>query len=244
MEDIKFVELFKRNLPALRRLIFNLDDYIEKSQYDALHKNFLDSQSNFEAQIKELKSKSELKIKDLEATISKKDQIIGAKDSAINFKEMVIKKQKDDIQNFKANYSDLENAFNLFKMLPDNVKFALAGVFGDANSPIEFLSGALSDGHMDALFDYIATSINNSNDSGEIDSLQILFDFVFYAVNIGSREATYQRLEVNVGDEFDSETMKKISDSAQIGAVKEIFIAGYKFDKTGKIVKQSLVLLE
>ena len=147
------------------------------------------------------------------------------------------------LDEFNANYSELEKIFAAYKKLSANTKFALEGVFGAEKAPTNFLAGALQDGHLEKLFDYVATALNSVNNPDELETLSNLCDFVFDAVNNGRREKIFARLDVRTGDDFDSATMRKTSDSAQSGTVKKILLVGYKYIRTGKAVKPSLVSL-
>ena len=119
----------------------------------------------------------------------------------------------------------------------------MEGIFGAANSPTNFLIGALQERHLDNLFDYVTNTINSGTNPAEIDILHGLFEFVFNAANSGRREKIFTRLNVSAGDIFDDEEMRKTSSSAQSGTVQKVLLAGYKFSRTGKIVKPSLVAI-
>ncbi len=147
------------------------------------------------------------------------------------------------IEDYAEKYADIEQAYNSYKKLSDTTKFSLEGIFGAANSPTNFLIGALQERHLDNLFDYVTNTINSGTNPAEIDILHGLFEFVFNAANSGRREKIFTRLNVSAGDIFDDEEMRKTSSSAQSGTVQKVLLAGYKFSRTGKIVKPSLVAI-
>ena len=159
-----------------------------------------------------------------------------------NFQLLDVLEEKNSLlEKYTENYAELERAYNAYKNLSDTTKFALEGIFGAENSPTIFLTGALQQGHLESLFDYIANAINTHADQSEIEILRDIFDFAFNAVNL---KKDYARLEISEGDDYDGETMRKTSDSSQSGAVKNILLVGYKFVRTDRIVKQSLVFID
>ncbi|MBQ9486697.1 MAG: hypothetical protein IJU91_02705 [Selenomonadaceae bacterium] len=147
------------------------------------------------------------------------------------------------LQDYAEKYADIEQAYNSYKKLSDTTKFALQGIFGDAVSPTNFLAGALPEDHLKSLFDYVATAINSGTNPAEIDILHGIFEFAFNAANNGRREKIFTRLNVSAGNTFDSDEMRKTSSSAQSGTVQKVLLVGYKFSRTGKIVKPSLVVI-
>lgn len=147
------------------------------------------------------------------------------------------------LQDYAEKYADIEQAYNSYKKLSDTTKFALEGIFGDAVSPTNFLAGALPEDHLKSLFDYVATAINSGTNPAEIDILHGIFEFAFNAANNGRREKIFTRLNVSAGNTFDSDEMRKTSSSAQSGTVQKVLLVGYKFSRTGKIVKPSLVVI-
>lgn len=147
------------------------------------------------------------------------------------------------IEDYAEKYADIEQAYNSYKKLSDTTKFALEGIFGDATSPTNFLVGALPEDNLKSLFDYVATAMNSGNNPAEIDILHGIFEFAFNAANTGRREKIFTRLNTSSGNIFDDEEMRKTSNSAQSGAVQKVLLEGYKFSRTGKIIKPSLVVI-
>ncbi len=155
----------------------------------------------------------------------------------------LVEEQTAILEVYVKNYSELENIYAAYKKLSGNTKFALEGIFGAENSPTSFLAGVLQEGHLESLFDYVATSINNGAPSNEIEILCGLFEFAFDAANSGRREKIYARLKISEGDNFDNGEMRKTSNSEQSGKVKEILLVGYKYSRTDKVIRQSLVVI-
>lgn len=166
------------------------------------------------------------------------------KSSQLDKLKAELKEKSARLAELEETYSDLEAAFAKYKKLSETTKFALEGVFGAEKSPTNFLAGVLQGDHLESLFDYVADALNSGTNPDEHKILRELVDFAFEAVNNGRREKIFARLNVQAGDPFDSSTMRKTSDSKQSGTVEKILLAGYKYIRTGKTVKPSLVFLE
>lgn len=267
MDDKDFsarvLSVIKNNLFEIKKLFFNLDDCVPKTDLDNLQENLSAAQSsikNLQTQKTRLENEVDNKsseISDLlrqtsdmrEKIDSQQEELRRRKEKisqlldALEEKKSQLAEKTSLLERFTENYSDLERAYNAYKNLSDKTKFALEGIFGVENSPTSFLAGALQDGHLESLFDYIATAINNGADNSEVEILREIFDFAFDAVNGGRQEKIFARLEISEGDDFDASTMRKTSDSSQSGTVKNILLVGFKYIRTDKIVKPSLVFI-
>ena len=209
-----------------------------------------------DAQIKSLRediSSRDAEIKTLREKLTAANQIIASRNAEIktlrdnladsNKKIAALETELADRNSRLANFLELERAFNLYRKLPENTRFALEGVFGAANNPTNFLGGALQEGHLESLFDYTATALNNGVNPDETEILSCLLDFTLDAVNNGRREKIFARLDTKTGDDFDRDTMRKSSGSSQSGSVQKILLAGYRYIQSGNVVKPSLVSL-
>ena len=262
----RVLSVIKNNLFEIKKLFFNLDDCVSKNDFDKLQKNFSDAQNeisnlqghktrleNKSAEITDLlrqKSGMQNKIDNLREEIERRENsLTQAKNkisellNSLDEKKSLLEKQKNQLEHFAENYSEIETAYNSYKNLSDKTKFALEGIFGADPSPTTFLSGTLQDGHLDSLFDYVATAINNHSEQSEIEILRKLFDFAFDSVNSARREKIFTRLDISESDDFDGEIMRKTSDSSQSGTVKNILLVGYKFSRTDNVVRKSLVFI-
>lgn len=257
------MSVIKNNLFEIRKNILNLDDYVARKDYEELQEKYNTAQfslekfqhqkSQFETALKE---KSE-KISALTQEISKMYdtlESIGAELRRVEKENLELENSMEKIlplveeqtaifENYIKNYSELEKVYESYKKLSGNTKFSLEGIFGAENSPTSFLAGILQEGHLESLFDYVTTAINNGESSNEIKILIGLFEFAFDASNSGRREKIYERLEVSEGEKFDSDKMIKTLNSEQFGKVKKVLLVGYKYYRTDKIIRQSLVLI-
>ena len=267
----RVLSVIKNNLFEIKKLFFNLDDCVSKNDFDKLQENFdtakdsveklqenkirLENEiSNKNSEVSDLlrqNSDMKNKIENLRDEVERRENSLREKKNKIEEllnsleeKKSLLEQQKSQLEHFAENYSEIETAYNSYQKLSDKTKFALEGIFGATPSPTAFLSGTLQEGHLDSLFDYTANAFNNGENQNEIEILHKLFDFAFDVVNNSRQEKIFSRLEISEGDDFDGETMRKTSNSSQIGTVKNILLVGYKFIRTDKVVKQSLVFID
>lgn len=155
------------------------------------------------------------------------------------------RKQRETLDYFTAGYGEIDRMYKMYQQLDEDIRGELAGIFGSADTPIQFFCGALQENHLDNFWEYIRDKIN----SGRIDNdtegmLNNLFDFCFDMVNGSQSKPMYKRLQVQAGFDFDNSYMIKTSDSSQLGVIKKVKLAGYVYASSNKIVKRSLVLVE
>lgn len=145
---------------------------------------------------------------------------------------------------YRTNYAYLDKAYNTCLGLPERMRYELRGVFGDLTSPAGFFCGALNPDHLESLWDYVASGLNNGQiGSEDEDRLKQLFDFCFAAVNQSGREPRYRRFGVMPGAEHDDRKMQLASESRQLGKVAKVLLDGYCHATSGKPVRSSLVTL-
>ena len=154
-------------------------------------------------------------------------------------------KQKKTLDYFAAGYGEIDSMYKMYQNLDENIHEELSGIFGSADTPIQFFCSALQENHLDNFWEYICSKIN----SGKIDKdtegmLNNLFDFCFDMVNTSQPKPMYKRLQVQAGFDFDNNYMIKTSSSSQLGIIKEIKLEGYVYASSNKVVKRSLVQVE
>lgn len=155
------------------------------------------------------------------------------------------RKQRETLDYFTAGYGEIDRMYKMYQQLGEDIRGELAGIFGSADTPIQFFCGALQENHLDNFWEYIRDKIN----SGRIDNdtegmLNNLFDFCFDMVNGSQQKPLYKRLQPQAGSDFNDSYMIRTSDSSQLGVVKEIRLAGYVYTSSNKTVKRSLVQVE
>lgn len=264
------LDAIKSNAFAVKKILFNLDDCIPKLELDAAQENLCQAENQIEwlkknktrleneisnktseitdllRQHTDLKNKVDNQRDELERkqnSLQKAQEKISQLGIELAEKNSQLDEKAKQLAEFAEKYFELEQAFTAYKNLSDETKFALEGIFGEGNSPTNFLAGALQEGHLESLFDYVATTLNSGNNPREIEILLKLFDFCFEATNSGHRDKIYSRLDVTAGDDFASAEMRKTSNSPQSGTVQKILLVGYKYIRTNKVIRPSLVVL-
>lgn len=202
--------------------------------------------------IKDEKEQTEKKLAECEKNLNNANQRIidvkNEKDIVINSMKQEIEeahKQKKVLDYFTAGYGKIDDMYKMYQKLNEDIHKELQGIFGSADTPIQFFCSALQENHLDNFWEYICSKIN----SGKIDRdtegmLNALFDFCFDMVNISQTKPMYKRLQVQAGFDFDNSYMIKTSDSSQLGIIKEIKLEGYTYASSNKTVKRSLVQVE
>ena len=142
----------------------------------------------------------------------------------------------EDTANFyRESYGELDAAYKTYLALDEATRYDLAGIFGAGDSVTGFFSGAVQETHLAPFWDYVSRRTDN-------DKLHQLFDFCFDVVNLGFREAPYDRLQVESGNFFDGDIMRRTSQSMQRGKVFRVALQGYRYS-SGNVVKKSIVEL-
>lgn len=152
------------------------------------------------------------------------------------------RKQRETLDYFTAGYGEIDRMYKMYQQLGEDIRGELAGIFGSADTPVQFFCGALQENHLDNFWEYIRDKINSEKvDKDTEGMLNVLFDFCFDMVNISQSKPMYKRLQVQAGFDFDNNYMIKTSDSSQLGIIKEIKLEGYVYASSNKVVKRSLV---
>lgn len=155
------------------------------------------------------------------------------------------RKQRETLDYFTAGYGEINRIYKIYQQLGEDIRGELAGIFGSADTPIQFFCSALQENHLDNFWEYICSKINSGKiDKNTEDMLNNLFDFCFDMVNTSQSKPMYKRLQVQAGFDFDNSYMIKTSDSSQLGRIKEVKLAGYVYASSNKTVKRSLVKVE
>ena len=163
MEEKNFatqvIETIKGNAFIIRKILFNIDDCVPKSDLEEARGKISQLEKIVGNQREELK-RGQNSLRQAQEKISK----LGIE----------LEKTNTRLVQFKEKYFEIEQAFSSYENLSDSTKFALEGVFGAGNSPTNFLAGALQEGHLESLFDYVANTLNSGNNLNEIKTLALL----------------------------------------------------------------------
>lgn len=154
------------------------------------------------------------------------------------------KKISDELARYKRDYGKIQAAYDTYRQLDKGIRSELTGLFGEGRDPVLFFCCALQSDHLDNFWDYLCSKINNRQLAPEDTArLTCIFDFCFDMVNASQQEPMYVRLQPRTGISFDNRSMRKTSDSSQLGIVQKVELPGYAYAVSGKIARYSLVIV-
>lgn len=234
-DDKSFKEQLEKNLSWLRQKILNLDDYIPREKFEALQEqqnDLLLEKKSLQAECSALKNYAN----------NLKDELSEAEKN-LHEAAAHVEKISAERDYYREAYADLDAAYKNYLSLDGNLRYQLAGIFGDAETVQGFLIGAANEKHLNDFWDYLRYSLNDDRLSADDSKiLTELFDFCFDALNRSSREPIYSRLKPERGNRFDNRTMTRTSSSRQLGRVQSVLLAGY-VDRVGNVIRPSLVFI-
>ncbi|WP_304064954.1 hypothetical protein [Megamonas hypermegale] len=236
----------KQKQKFLQREIENTDE--KQEELEQKNRDLITDNEKIKAE----KESAEKKLAECEKNLNKANNtIVDIKNEAgriIDSMKQEIEeahKQKKTLDYFTAGYGEIDSMYKIYQKLDENIHEELSGIFGSADTPIQFFCSALQENHLDNFWEYICSKINSGKiNKNTEDMLNNLFDFCFDMVNISQTKPIYKRLQVQAGFDFDNNYMIKTSDSSQLGIIKEIKLEGYTYASSNKVVKRSLVQVE
>lgn len=190
-------------------------------ELDKARQRILDMQDDFNSREKDLRDDFKRQLNAANEKIAELDKARLIAEGTANF--------------YRDSYSELDAAYKIYLALDEATRTDLIGIFGTGDTATGFFSGAVQEAHLAPFWDYVSRRTDN-------DNLRRLFDFCFDVVNLGFREAPYVRLQVDSGDFFDNDTMRRTSQSMQRGKVVRVVLQGYRYSG-GNVVKKTIVEL-
>ena len=141
---------------------------------------------------------------------------------------------------YRDNFEDDLRIHAVYHDLSDTTKNSLSGIFKDTSIQ-GLIACGIQDGNISNLWDYIKNEVIHGNNPDE-DNLVMIFQMFFKRFSMSY--PMYQ-LELSlVGQEFNNQKhIKHQSSLTSSGIIKKISLPGYTNTKTGKPVKQSVVVL-
>lgn len=192
-----------------------------RQQLDKAKQRILDMQDDLNSREKDLRDEFNQQLDKANDKIAELDKARLLAQGTANF--------------YRDTYSDLDEAYKIYLALDAATRSDLSGIFGSGESATGFFSGAVQESHLAPFWDYVSRRTDN-------EELSRLFDFCFDTFNLGFREAPYVRLQVDCGSYFDSDLMRRTSQSRQMGKVSRVLLQGYQYS-SGNVVKKTIVEL-
>lgn len=151
------------------------------------------------------------------------------------------RKLENELQAHKAIYSDIDKLYELYKLLSDDVKDKLQNCFGKDDSSISILLNITKERNLEAFWQFICDKIDKNEFPEEIDIFKKIFDIAFSFLRI--EDSNYERIDIHEGDVFNRNSMRIITSSKQVGSVQKVLLRGFKYSKSNRVYKQTLVSL-
>ncbi|WP_443874493.1 hypothetical protein [Megasphaera elsdenii] len=133
-------------------------------------------------------------------------------------------------------YQHLEAAYHKYLSLPEMLRVQLQGIFGQERSALAFYKEVVQPKRIENFYDYLAQYINNVQDD---EKLLILKELLYFCID----EASYERIHVERGREFDSQQMQLAAGSPQLGTVERVLLDGYRKPGNRMPVRKSIVCI-
>ena len=223
MNDKAFSErvlaVIKNNLFDVQKMLFNLEDFVSKRDFEQSQNELGDAQVSIE-KLQGVKSQLEKEIsnknfevidllrqnsdlnRDLEQQFEeiekREEKLTAARTQIEELLESLEEKKRQlaektaRLSYYAENYLEVEKAYQAYRNLSDELKISLQEIFGTGETPTSFLAHLLQQGHLEMLFEYITDALEAGATDGEVENLLRIFDFAFKAVNgrLGE-DATY-----------------------------------------------------
>ena len=144
---------------------------------------------------------------------------------------------KEELERYR-NICDKElDIYQMYQNLPDNTKASLKGIFKD-DSFKGFIACGVQEKSIVNFWEYLKNEIIEGRNS-DIDNLIEIFNFLFDRFLLAY--PIYKREQVEIGEEFDTQRFINADSTTPSGRIKEVILFGWINEKTGKIIKKSIV---
>lgn len=127
--------------------------------------------------------------------------------------------------------------YELYLNLDSQTKKELANVICSETTETFLVSGVQLE-NIEALWDYITFKLNTC-DVYTIEKLKTILTYFFRLYNQAMN--SYEFLNTEIGDELDEDFHTRGMNSQVSGKIKEVFLLGYRNQKTKKVIKKSIV---
>ena len=214
-----------------------VDELAEK--FDAAQKDFNQREEELRGQLDRQRDDFNHQLDAAQKDFNQREEELRGQLDAANKKFFAADKAREIAERtakfYRDTYSELDAAYKIYLTLDEATRFDLAGIFGAGDTATGFFSGAVQQEHLAPFWDYVSRHSDDEN-------LSRLFDFCFEMVNRGFREPPFVRLTVATGNYFDTDIMRRTSQSRQRGEVVRVILQGYSYSG-GNVIKKSVVEL-
>ena len=224
---------------AIKKMTSSGTDHDIRDEIDGLRKEREENQQMI-AKLKALVGLGKSENLDLQ---SRAEKLTTALDSEKNNNAALtkkIKKTESRLEQCEGMFKEDVAAYQLFDKLGHQTKASLSGIF-KADSMAGFIACGIQERNIDNLWEYLKNEVmEDKND--DLPSLKKIFEFLFSRYSLAY--PLYELQSVETGDVFDPQNHIKHSGSQNVsGKIQAISLPGWVNRKTGKLIKQSVVVI-
>ena len=244
----------------IKDLLVALDDTrVQKKIMTLLGNSFQNSAFYLEKDAKEIVSQkfSDEKLEKRDSTIQSLSAELEELKLIVHEKDLLIREYQEqenrctELENKNIQVEErfhlYQNSFKddllikeLYEALSDKTKLSISGIFKSESIQGLVVCGCQENNIMN-LWDYIKNQIINNVLNEEVEIIRI-FELLFKRYRLAYPMFAYQ--SVQVGDEFDNQQHIRHNLSKNIsGSIKQILLSGVVNEKSGKVIKQAIVIV-
>ncbi|OON95589.1 MAG: hypothetical protein ATN36_07870 [Epulopiscium sp. Nele67-Bin005] len=229
-------EFHKEASPTIEQLNLNIDEEYNKVVIENLNLKLQNAYNyilHLEDVVEKLQSQTveELRFLKNEAHLLQNKKEIYKKN---------LKKVEQNLNEFRLSYETLEDIYNLYLSIPNEIQLELSHIFKSTNNSCQFLACSSNIESLKLFWDYIFECMQQEKDENNlICNLITIFDYFFDLYN--QLNPNIERCIVEVGDKYD----KNLHTSLRrvIGNIKLIQLLGIQDNTTNEIIRKSIVWL-
>jgi DNA repair exonuclease SbcCD ATPase subunit len=258
-ELLKYLEEDKDIQKAIKKIVKKKEEKIdndtqEKDKEIEMLKGLIEKWkkcfNDEQAKTQNLSSLLEQRNKEIEKLNTYKTKILQEIDSLEQEKkqkELALQEEKSTnktlnkiVNLYRDSFEDELRVYESYMSLSDTTKSSLKGIFKD-DTIQGFFSCGVQEKNISSLWEYIKNEIIEDKNP-DIKKLISIFNFLFERYLLAF--PIYKKQDVSIGENFDPQSHIKDSKSTSVsGKIKEITLYGWINIKTGKVVKQSVVVI-
>ena len=230
--DSKTIRKYEENIRQLNdekeklntensKLINQLKEYKFKlNEEESINQKLLKENAEYKETLSKCKNRME----------SDAQEIKLLKNSADKYNSENLKLSKE-LESYRK-YDDVEMMYSKYMSLDRTVREGLRNTISGANY-MSFIVTVINANSIEKLWEYTRVQLENSDQK----TFEILRDVCYWAFDkFNSIYGKYVKLDVNIGDEYDSEIHSRVSGSKPSGEITEVLLNGFR-KKTGEITK-------
>ena len=147
---------------------------------------------------------------------------------------------KRELTSYQNDFLVAMEKYKSYQEVSNTTREGLSNVICEKNV-IDFIISCANIDNLGRIWKYTKEILSDYNRSKDVEILKEIFDYFFKVYNESLPEPTYERDDVDVGDDFDDEYQSRSRESASSGTIKKILLRGYSSINTGNVICKSVV---